>query len=57
LFRVFDAMCVLEHRHLFRQKSGHRLLSLRVTIGPEWLHLHLCVAVLHDDILNSVWMF
>src|SRR5262249_53167955 len=64
-FSVSNTMCVLKHGHFLRQEIPHRLLSLRVAIGPERLHrvecaanpLHVRIAVLNDDAANGIWMF
>src|SRR5438046_4520846 len=63
--KVCDAMCVLEYGGVFCQEPAHRLLGVGIAIGPERLHRIECradtflvgITVLHDNALDSIWMF
>jgi hypothetical protein len=65
VLNVLRAMCVLEDRGLPGKQGTNRNLRVRCAIGPEWLErvkgradsFDICVAVLHDDPCNSIWMF
>src|SRR5215831_4681876 len=63
--KICNTVGVLKDGHFFRKEMAHRLLGVRIAIGPERLHRIECAAdtfevgipILNDNALNRIGMF